>query len=233
MKIYYDLHIHSILSPCGDENMTPYNIANMAAIKGLNLIAVADHNSSKNAQAVIDAAKELPITVIPAMEVQTSEDVHILCYFKTCKDAEKFEKEIEANHSVKNRPDIFGRQLIMDSEDGVLGEEERLLVYSCGLSVNGVLSLCEKCGGKCMPAHIDKNSFSIISNLGFIPPECNFKAVELSKNATDDIRKQFSEYSHFTSSDAHYLGDIAEPENFFISPSENPGDIIDKFFSFL
>ena len=233
MKVYYDLHIHSALSPCGDEDMTPSNIANMAAIKGLSLIAVADHNSCKNVRAVMKASEELPLAVIPAMEVQTSEEVHILCYFRDIESAEKFEAEIEKNPSIKNRADIFGRQLIMDSEDNILGEEDRLLVYSCGLSVQEVLLLCRKMGGSAVPAHIDKSSFSIVSNLGFIPEECDFKAVEISKNATDDIKKQYSEYFHFTSSDAHYLQDISEPENYFLSPTSSKKDIIDKFFSLL
>jgi len=233
MKIYYDLHIHSALSPCGDNDMTPCNIVNMAAIKGLNCISITDHNSCKNVLSAIKAAADLPLLVIPGMEVQTSEDVHMLCYFRTIEAAAQLEAEIEKNPFIKNREDIFGEQLIMDEEDNVLSKEERLLVNSCGFSMSELTSLCRRLGGVAIPAHIDKSAYSVISNLGFIPPEENFIAVEFSPKASEEFKNHYLEYNSFVNSDAHYLENISEPEYSFSSKSDKFSDILDSFFNLL
>jgi len=213
MKLFYDLHIHSALSPCGDGDMTPNNIVNMSAIKGLDFIAVTDHNSVLNLPAVIKCAKDLPVIIVPGMEIETSEEVHILSLFPSADDAYNVYEEIKKNRlGVKNRPDIFGQQVIMDSNDEIIGYEEELLVTATKLSLEKTKEIIEANNGVAIPAHIDRNSYSVLSNLGVIP-EIGFKTVELSKKA--DLNKYTNlEYKTVINSDAHYLEDIFEPENF-------------------
>ena len=219
MKFAVDLHIHSALSPCGDEDMTPNNIINMSLIKGLDLIAVTDHNSCKNIPAIMEVAKKQGIMFIPGMEVQTKEEVHIICLFKGLEGAMKFD-EIVYNclPDITNNEEVFGRQLIMNSEDAIIGKEEKLLLSSCALSVNDVFTLVRGLGGICVPAHVDRTAFSITTNLGFIPPSLKVKTVEFSKKETpENILKRYpflKKYNYIVSSDAHYLWDINERQYF-------------------
>ncbi len=147
IRLYYDLHIHSALSPCGDNDMTPNNIVNMALLKGLDIIAVTDHNTCGNCAAVMAAAGE-NILVIPAMELETSEEVHIVCYFPTLESAKKLEEEVVKRSSfIENRAEIFGKQLYMNELDEVIGEETRLLVTATALDIYEAVSLTRKLGG--------------------------------------------------------------------------------------
>ncbi len=212
MKLYYDLHMHSALSPCGDNDMTPNNIVNMSIIKGLDVIAITDHNSCGNVRAAQKVANGR-ITVIPGMEIETSEEVHMVSLFPTIEAAEEMEKILRASCTpVKNRPEIFGNQYYMDENDGIIGEEERLLVTASGLSVYDVVQKVAELGGVAYPAHIDRQSYSIVSNLGFIPPDLTVSAVEVTAKNREKFRKNFEQYTVITSSDAHYLADISERE---------------------
>ena len=229
MKVSYDLHIHSALSPCADNDMTPNNIVNMSIIKELDMIAVTDHNSCKNLRAVTEAAAGR-ITVIPGIEVTTSEEVHVVCYFPTVEAAEAMGNLAESHlMPVKNKPEIFGNQYIMDAEDDVIGEVEYLLVNATDLDIYDVFKAAKKLGGIAIPAHIDRSSCSILSNLGFFPPDLEFSAVEITKKNLDKMAEEYEKYAILTSSDAHYLENISEPENFI--------DILDKsvegFFEFI
>ncbi len=229
MKFAVDFHIHTALSPCGDEDMTPCNIVNMAILKGLDIIAVTDHNSCSNLPAVMEAAKENGLMVIPGMEVQTKEEVHILCLFKRMEGAMKF-AEIVYNSlpNIKNNEEIFGRQLIFNNLDEIVAKEDKLLLSSTVLSVNDVFILVRGLGGICIPAHVDRQGFSIITNLGFIPPDLKVKTIEISKKSTPEtvLRKYpfLNKFKYIVSSDAHYLQDISEREFFieldFLSVSE-------------
>lgn len=219
MKYSYDLHIHSALSPCADEEMTPNNIVNMALLKELDIIAVTDHNSAENLAAVGKCAREAGIVFVPGMEIETSEEVHLLCYFPDVECALKVQEKVYASlPQMENREDIFGSQLIMDENDRVIGKLGRMLMTATSLSVEEVFNLVEKVGGVVVPAHIDRDSYSIISNLGFIPEGLNINCVEISKdcNADELLKRQpeLAGYRRIQSSDAHYLGDIAEREVF-------------------
>ena len=142
MKLYYDFHIHTCLSPCGDADNTPNNIVNMALIKGLNAIAIADHNTGKNCPAAIAVGKKNGLIVLPAMELTTSEDIHVLCLFETYEDLQKLEEHIQKTRlRIKNKPEIFGRQLILNENDEVVGEEQDLLIVSSGVSVEEAAAL--------------------------------------------------------------------------------------------
>lgn len=219
MELSYDLHIHSALSPCGDNDMTPNNIAGMAYLKQLDMIAVTDHNSVKNLESVQKAANEYGILLIPGMELSTAEDIHVLCYFETIAQAQAFGEIVEKSmQKIKNRVDIFGHQYVMDENDSIKYEVEHLLTMSSGLSLQKAAATVNDLGGVCVPAHVDKSSYSTISVLGYIPEECNFKTIEISKK---DTARAFAEknsfekyYNILQSSDAHYLGDISEKTNF-------------------
>lgn len=220
MKFAVDFHIHSVLSPCGDDDMTPNNIVNMAILKGLDIIALTDHNSCKNLPAVMEVAKKQGLMVIPGMEVQTKEEVHVLCLFKDLNSAMKFDEIVyDCLPGIVNNEEVFGKQLIMNSQDIVIGKEEKLLISSCSLSIDDVFILVKGLGGFCIPAHVDRIGYSIIANLGFIPPSLNIKTVEFSKKESpENIIIKFpylKKYNYIVSSDAHYLWDISERE-FFI-----------------
>lgn len=217
-RYYYDLHIHSCLSPCADNDMTPYNIAGMAAIKGLGIVALTDHNSTKNCRAFFAAAKRHGIVPIAGMELTTAEDVHIVCLFPTLEAAEKFDDEYRSFRILyKNRKDIFGDQLILDEEDNVIGEEEHLLLNASTLSIEDAERLAKKYGAAVFPAHIDRDENGIIAALGCVPETPHFHAVEFRD------RESIGEYSEkyglsdkliITDSDAHYLWDISEAGNY-------------------
>ncbi len=228
MKRYYDLHIHSCLSPCGDEDMTPNNIVNMSLLKGLDIIAVTDHNSCGNVRAVTQVAKD-QLLVIPGMEIESSEEVHILGYFPSIEAAEKMEELLRKNSAaVKNRPEIFGRQLYRNAEDEIIGEEERLLVMASGLTAKEIFYLVRELGGVPVPAHIDRSSYSMVSNLGFLPPELEISTVEITNANRGNWETEYSEMTVLTSSDAHYLGDIAEPMWFLDIKDNSVSEILGK-----
>lgn len=214
--LYYDFHIHSSLSPCGSEDMTPNNIVNMAKLCGLDAIAVSDHNSVKNVKAVTEAGKRIGISVLPAMEVETEEGVHILTLYPDTGAAEEVADIVyKALPDIKNRPEIFGQQIIMDSDDKVVGIEEKLLISPASLSLNSLFDVVKNVGGLFIPAHIDRHSYSILSVLGFMPQDLDIKMIEVSKNTTDlsaylENRPELKKYKILRNSDAHYLDQFAE-----------------------
>lgn len=225
MKLYYDLHIHSALSPCGDADMTPNNIVNMSRLKGLDMIALSDHNSVLNLPAVIAAAKETDLLVVPGMEVESAEEVHVLCLFPNLEAAQKAGEEVYRKlNKIPNRTEIFGEQTVMNGEDEIIGTEENLLVTATNLSIADIKKLADSCGGVAVPAHVDRNSYSVLSNLGILP-DIGFETVEVSKNGNPEsyayLRKKI-----IRNSDAHYLGDIAEPEHFLNLPEKSAEALI-------
>ena len=216
-ELYYDLHIHSCLSPCGDDDMTPANIAGMAAVKGLDVIAVTDHNSCKNCPAVLAAAAEYGILAIPGMEINTSEEVHAVCLFEELKAAMDFDAYVyERLMAFPNKEEIFGRQLIYNKEDEICGTVPNLLINATDISFEGLWELVRGFGGVMFPAHVDKTANSLIANLGFIPPDSKFVTAEVKDlGKLHRVRKEnpYLEGCRIISnSDAHYLEDIHEPQ---------------------
>lgn len=228
--IYYDFHIHSALSPCGDKDMTPNNIVNMAAISGLNAIAVSDHNSVGNVRAAMAVGKACGVKVIPGMEVETAEEVHILTLYPNIDIAEAVAAEVyKALPDIKNRPDIFGEQMYMDEDDNITGHEEKLLISPTMLSINDLFDIVKSAGGLFIPAHVDRHSYSVLTNLGFIPDDIDIKNIEVSRQTLDidaylSARPELCKYKIFRNSDAHYLADIAAAE-----AAINAEDIMDIF----
>lgn len=217
MEYAVDLHIHTALSPCGDEDMTPNNIVNMALLKGLDLIAVTDHNSCANVEAVVDVGRNMGLMVVPGIEVQTKEEVHLVCLFKKLDKALEFGKLIyDSLPDLPNNEELFGRQLIVSTEDQVVGKAEKLLLSSCAYSIDDIVKLVSSMEGLCIPAHVDRQGYSIISNLGFIPPNLGIRTVEFSKRETPEQNyakmPYLKSFRYVVSSDAHYLWDISERE---------------------
>lgn len=218
--LYYDFHIHSALSPCGDKDMTPNNIVNMAALSGLNTIAISDHNSVGNVKAAMEVGKNCGVRVIPGMEVETAEEVHILTLYPSLEAAEYAAKKVyESLPDIKNRPEIFGEQLYMNENDEVTGIEEKLLISPTTLAIEDVFEIVSECGGLFIPAHVDRHSYSVLTNLGFIPDNIPIRHIEISKKVDDvkaylDSREDLKAYKIFRNSDAHYLQDISIKEAF-------------------
>lgn len=223
MKFYYDFHIHSALSPCGDDDMTPFNIANMAKLSGLDVIAVTDHNSSRNAAAVIEAGKQIGLTVLAGMELETSEEVHVVLLFPSAEAALKCTEEVDARRlKIKNRPDVYGNQLIMNADDETVGEEENLLITATDVGVYEAVKLAEKYGGAAFPAHIDRPSHGIIQMLGGIDDDMGFAWVEISPVASAGFVDGWIKrgYGVLRNSDAHYLHNINEKNGNFLELDE-------------
>jgi len=229
ISIASDLHIHSCLSPCGDEDMTPNNIVNMAAIKGLEMISLTDHNSARNLPAIDFLCREMGLLFVPGIEVQSMEDVHLLCYFPTLVAATEFGSIIEAAlPPIQNVKEIFGRQLIRDKNDEITGELDVLLLQSVRYDLIEVSDLAKAHGGLCVPAHINRQANSLLYTLGFFPEKPEFTAVELNPRASApnvDLKDRHILYS----SDAHYLEDILEATNYIRLPQKTVQAFLDKY----
>ena len=221
-KVCYDLHTHSALSPCGDNEMTVNNLVNMAVLNGIHVLAITDHNSCKNCPAAMKVAEELPITVIPGMELCTSEEVHVVCLFPTLEKAMAFDAYVhERLPKIENRAEIFGEQRILNEQDEIIGYEPYLLINATTISIEEVADLVRRFGGVCWPAHIDKSSTSVFSNLGYFSPDWGFSVVEIAdRSRIDEFAPKIPGFENMlvlTNSDAHYLWNISEGENFLMT----------------
>ena len=186
MKYYYDLHLHSCLSPCGDMDMTPNNITGMAKLLGLDIIALTDHNTCRNCEATIAAGKENGVVVVPGMELTTSEDIHAVCLFPNLERAMEWSDYVDSHRiKVRNRPDIYGRQVMMNALDEETGEIEHLLLPASEISIMNAYKIVKDFGGICYPAHVAlRKLHPILDTLNLV-----------------------------TSSDAHYLENMRDAEN--------------------
>ncbi len=217
-RFFYDLHTHSCLSPCADNDSTPTDIVGMAKLNGLDIIALTDHNTCDNCPAFFEAASDAGIVAVAGMELTTSEDIHMVCLFEKLEDAMRFSEEIgERRILIPNRPDIFGDQLIMDAEENIIGREEHLLSNATTVSAEEAAGLAKSFGGVCYPAHIDREANGIVAVLGTVPKEYGFGCVEFhSGEKLEEYTERFGldKQQKLVCSDAHYLWDISERENF-------------------
>lgn len=233
-KYYYDLHIHSALSPCGDDDSTPSNIAGMATLSELDIVALTDHNTCKNCPAFFAAARKYGIIPIAGMELTSAEDIHVICLFETLDDALKFDEFVYTKRIlIKNRPEFFGEQLILDENEEVIGKEEFLLSNATALSLEEILPAVKKFGGIAYPAHIDREANGLIAILGAIPEDTGYRLFELNDGGR---LKAFSEEygiptgNFIISSDAHTLDAIRDKENFFLLPEGDEGEVLAALF---
>lgn len=217
-----DLHVHTCLSPCAEDEMIPPNILNMAKLVGIKILGIADHNSAKNLSAVMEASCDFDGLILPGIEVQTREEVHVLCYFENLELAMEFEDFIYQHLPPgKNDPKRLGRQYVVDKMGNVIDEEDRLLIASVDLSIDKVSEKVVELRGIVIPAHAERMSFGIIGQLGFIPADMKIDAVEFSKNiSVDGARNEFpdifTKYSVVFSSDAHCLKDMVFKKTYFL-----------------
>lgn len=218
IRLRYDFHIHSCLSPCGDEDMTPNNLVNMAKINELDIIALTDHNSCKNCPAAEKVAQEVGLIFVPGMELTTSEEAHVVCLFPDVETAMRFDAFVEENlPDIPNDAEIFGEQQIRDENDEIIGEVSPLLINATSISVDDVVQIVKEYGGAAFPAHIDKSTTSVISSLGVFPDWANFTTVEIrSEQAAEILKEEYpclKDMNVLYDSDAHYLENIADPGN--------------------
>lgn len=222
MKLAADLHIHSCLSPCADMLMTPNNIVGMARLKGLDVIAVTDHNSAKNLPAVQAVADALGVLLLPGIEAESREEVHVLCYMPSVAAALSLGQELYAHlPDNPNMPSFFGEQAVMNENDTVTSIEPRLLVQATDLSIEELAALCRSLGGVPVPAHINRTSNSILNNLGFIPPDIGFTSAEVYRTLPVPEYAGAERCHILYSSDAHQLGDIFERGSFLHVPERS------------
>lgn len=232
-KAAADLHIHSCLSPCASREMTPNNIVGMAQLKGLDVIAVCDHNHTGNLKAISELAEAEGILLLPGLELETSEEIHLLCYFPSINSILQFQFELNQYYqTIPNREVIFGPQWILDANDQPLEKIEFLLSASTKLDLYEAVSLVRSLGGVPVPAHVDRESYSILSNLGSVPEDLNLSTLELSRYTPREVFVQkHPEYAgkrFITSSDAHDLGMILERTAFIELEERSAACLIEK-----
>ncbi|MBR2021392.1 MAG: PHP domain-containing protein [Clostridia bacterium] len=218
-KYYYDLHIHSCLSPCADDDMTPNNICGMAMLQGLNIVALTDHNTCGNCETFLKVAKKHGLIGIAGMELTTSEDIHIICLFEFVEKAILFSNEVQKYRlPFPNNVKLYGQQMYMDEDDNVTGVEENFLPLATTLGLDEAVTLAKSFDAVVYPAHIDRMANGIVSILGTIPESPVFSCIEF--NCAEDIEKYNKDYpkicdmAHVINSDAHNLWSINEAVNF-------------------
>ena len=217
-----DLHVHTVLSPCAAAEMTPPHIVSRALARGLDLIAITDHNASANAGAVQRAAAGTGLTVLSGMELQTMEEVHLLCLFDTPEQMSAWQREVDARMPPEdNRPDVLGEQFVVDETGAFLRREGRLLATSVALRLEEAARGVSERGGLAIPAHVDRPAYSLSANLGFPPPDLPVDALELSAHATPaDAQRRFpwlAGYSLVQGGDVHHLDDFAATTVFVLT----------------
>lgn len=223
--MFYDFHIHSALSPCGNDDMTPNNIVNMALIKGLNAIAVSDHNSCKQQSVVAKLAKNAGLKYYYGVEVQSKEEVHILCYFLEEEEMSVFQVWMEGLLlPIKNDVNYFGHQYVMNEMDEVIDEEKILLLQSIDASIDEVCAKAHELHGLVVLAHVLDRSNSITTQLGFIPKTLDYDGIEIKKMSDKSKVLKMHPWIDqdglwLIDSDAHQLMDISEADQ-AISESE-------------
>ena len=237
-RYYYDLHIHSCLSPCADNDSTPNNIAGMATVCGLDIVALTDHNTTKNCPAFFEACKRYSVIAVAGMELTTAEDIHVVCLFERLEDAMRFDKYVEGRRMrIKNREEIFGEQLILDGNDEIIGKDEYLLSAATDISLEEVPAAVKEYGGICYPAHIDREANGIINILGAIPETPKFTLYELRDggNANEYAEKHSISRDRFIiDSDSHSLEAMRDKENYFtLNENESADAIRADLFNYL
>ncbi|MDR1055091.1 MAG: PHP domain-containing protein [Prevotellaceae bacterium] len=210
-----DLHIHTVLSPCGDLDMSPVNIIDEAKRKGLSIIGISDHNSTRQAPVVKEYGEKAGITVLMGVEINTQEEVHCLAFFPTLERLNEFQCYLDLHlPNIPNNPEKFGYQVVVNIEESIIYEEERILVSAIDEDIESVEKTVHWLDGIFIPAHINKSFASILSQLGFVPPGLNCDALEVSSHISPECFLQentyLKKYAFIQSSDAHYVVDIGK-----------------------
>jgi len=209
-RLCVDLHIHTCLSPCGDLSMDPKRVVERALACGLDLIAICDHNSTGNCGAVMEAARGGSLSVLPGCEICTAEEIHLLALFETLEVALSFQGYLDAHLTGSNSPEVFGYQIEADADGNFTGECTDFLLGALDQGANEVATAVKDAGGLVVCAHIDRKSFSVISQLGFMPPDLVPDAVEMTLPGLkgDFPLAHAAGFPVITASDAHFPHDV-------------------------
>lgn len=222
IKFRADLHLHTVLSPCGDLDMSPSQLVEHAHLRGIQIMGVADHNSTKHARLVRDLAIKVNIFTLCGAEVTSKEEAHLLCFMPNDEKLQLLQEFIDENIlKIPNNPKYFGEQLVVNEKEEIISEEEYLLINAIDKDVDEIGEFVMRNGGFFIPAHVDRPAFSLTSQLGFIPPDLKCTAIEISKRSSEEeLLSQFpylTGRSFIQSSDAHYVADIASAfTNFYL-----------------
>jgi len=217
-----ELHIHTVLSPCAAVEMIPPLIIQTAQEKGINLIAITDHNTIGNVQAVMQAALHSPVHVMPGIELQTREDIHSICLFDNYEDIAAFFQYIEqAFPDISNNPEFFGEQFVVDASGDFIKREPRLLSTSSNLSLKEAWQAVQEYHGLLIPAHVNRKLFGLLPVLGLAPQDIDLAVMEISKHITPaqaiSQYPQLMDYRLIQSGDAHQLDEIKGFNQFTIA----------------
>ncbi len=215
-----DLHVHTCLSPCGEVVMSPRRIVAEARSRGLEIVAITDHNSAGNVAATMRAAEGTGVKVLPGMEICSSEEVHVLAVFDAPEAALALQEEVYRGITAANDPEVFGLQVIANERDEVERFEQRLLIGATNLSVDDVVGRIHDLEGLAIASHVDRETFGIIGHLGFIPSDLRFDALEISGEAGEQVAgrliREYPMYEFIRSSDAHAPGEVGRGSTRFL-----------------
>jgi predicted metal-dependent phosphoesterase TrpH len=209
-----DLHVHTCLSPCAELDMHPMALVQKALEANLDMIAICDHNSSANVPYVINAARTSQLKILPGMEITTSEEVHLLAIFDSLSNLTSLQNIIDQHLPGENDEERFGVQAIVNENGEVEGINNQLLIGATDLSLDTLIGYIHQFDGLAIAAHIDRESFSVLSQLGFIDDNAGFDALEITHlTGFDQARIKYQElfkYSFIVSSDSHFIKDLGQ-----------------------
>lgn len=213
-----DLHIHTVLSPCGDLEMSPSNIVRRALERGLDMIAITDHNTTRQVKVTQNIGKSQGLFVLGGVEVTSQEEAHCLAFFSNDEQLDQFQSFLDQHlPPIPNDEDRFGYQLIVDENEEIVGEEEYHLLNAIDVDIDGIYEEVHRIGGLFIPAHVNKGSTSLTSQLGFVPPDLKADGLEINKFVTkDDFLKKNAYLKCFgfiTDSDAHFIDNVGDVYN--------------------
>lgn len=216
-----ELHVHTVLSPCAEVEMIPPFIVRESIDKGINLLAITDHNASANVESVIKAAEGTGLKVLPGMEVQTREEVHMLCLFDTLEQLEQWQAQVDTLLApIENDIGHFGEQFVVDETGDFIRREEQLLLTSAGISFQDAVAAVSHIGGLSIPAHVDRKAFSLLANLGFVPEGVPITAIEITRHLTPDhARQKYPQivgYPLVQNGDVHRLDEFLGANHFWV-----------------
>lgn len=213
--------------------MTPANLAGMCALAGLDIVALTDHNTTGNCAAFCRAAEGHGLLALAGMELTTMEEVHVICLFPDPASADAFGRLVRQHlPPLSNNPDFFGRQLLMDEKDRLLGEETAMLAAATDIPLSDVPALAARFGGISYPAHIDRDAFSLLSNLGFWDPSLGFPLAEVSLRCPPQLfsRPDLAGLRFIRACDAHALDQIPDPYQFIELEEKSPSAVLRSLY---
>ena len=213
-----DLHIPTVLSPCGDLEMSPTAIVDRALERGLDMIAISDHNTTRQVKVAQRVGRQKGLFVLGGVEVTSQEEAHCLCFFENDGQLDEFQRFLDAHlPPIPNDEDRFGYQLIVDENEEIVGEEPYHLLNAIDVDIDGIYDEVHRIGGLFVPAHVNKGTTSLMSQLGFVPPDLRADGIEINKFTTrDEFVKKFAYLKRFgfiTDSDAHFINNVGDVYN--------------------